>query len=86
MAKGLTQEALAAQAGFDQQQIWKMESGNVSATLASLGRLASALDVSLAELVDVGETSTPLSDEEFVRLLGRLSRGSERPLADCSPT
>jgi AbrB family looped-hinge helix DNA binding protein len=50
--RNLTQEALAELVGVTRQTIAKWESGESTPDLAMAGRLSSALDVTLDELVD----------------------------------
>ena len=50
--KGLTQEALAELAGVTRQTVAKWETGESSPDLDAAGRLASALDVALDDLVN----------------------------------
>jgi transcriptional regulator with XRE-family HTH domain len=49
--RGLTQEQLAARAGLSYKFIGEIERGTGNPTLETLGRLAAALRVDLAELV-----------------------------------
>ena len=48
--QGLTQEALAAQIGFDRKSINRLENGTTAMTLDRIWRVADALDVSIGEL------------------------------------
>lgn len=50
-AAGLTQEALAEKGGFSQQFISDLERGKRDATVVTLCELATALGVSVVELV-----------------------------------
>ena len=51
-AKQMTQEELAHRAGVSARYIGKIERANVSATVTVLGRIAEALEVSPADLVE----------------------------------
>lgn len=52
-ARGLTQVELAAKAGVSRDVIWRIErSHGAVVRLATLGRLAMALDVDLADLAE----------------------------------
>ncbi len=51
--RGLSQEALALMAGISRSAIWKIESGKVSPTLETLEKIAKALDMDFASLIDV---------------------------------
>lgn len=51
--RGLSQEALALMAGISRSAIWKIESGKVSPTLETLEKIAMALDMDFASLIDV---------------------------------
>jgi transcriptional regulator with XRE-family HTH domain len=50
-AKGLSQEALAYEAGIDRTYISALERGVYSATIDMVAKLASVLDVEVAELL-----------------------------------
>ncbi len=51
--KGLSQEELAFKAELSRNAIWKIESGRVSPTIATLEKIAQALDIDFATLTDV---------------------------------
>lgn len=51
-AKGLSQEKLAELAGMDRQAINRIEQGHASPLVDNLIRIAAALNVPLAELVE----------------------------------
>ena len=51
--RGLSQEALALMAGISRSAIWKIESGKVSPTLETMEKIAMALDMDFASLIDV---------------------------------
>ncbi|MEU4171040.1 helix-turn-helix transcriptional regulator [Streptomyces sp. NPDC026665] len=60
--QNLTQEALHLAAGIDRRTLQAVEAGTANPTLATLLRIAHALDVSLAQLVDYGAlTAEPAS-------------------------
>ena len=67
-SQGLTLQVLADMVGTSYTHIWKVENGKVSVGLDLLGRIASALDVPLRELVDPAlvddETLTIVSFKE----------------------
>lgn len=50
--KGLSQEKLAELAGFHPTYIGQLERGEKNATLESVEKIASAMDISLSELFD----------------------------------
>ncbi len=51
--RDLSQQELALRAGVDKNTIWKIESGQVSPTIATLEKIAQALDIDFATLTDV---------------------------------
>lgn len=53
MSKGMTMEALADAAGIDYQQVSRVESGKVNATVSTIYEIALALKVPFSELFDV---------------------------------
>lgn len=53
--RGLSQEALALEAGLSRSAIWKIESGNVSPTLETLEKIAKALNMDFIALMDVSK-------------------------------
>jgi transcriptional regulator with XRE-family HTH domain len=53
--KGLSQEALAGQAGLNRSYLGEVERGCVSPSITTAAKLAQALDVPLAELVEACE-------------------------------
>jgi transcriptional regulator with XRE-family HTH domain len=53
MAKGMSQEALALQAGVDRSYLGRVERGDNNAAVLTLVRIAAALDLSLAELTAI---------------------------------
>lgn len=50
-AKGMSQEQLASRSGVHRVTIARFETGKISPTLATLERLAAALDVTIDQLV-----------------------------------
>lgn len=50
--KGLSQAQLAERVGVDQSQISRMENGDVSPTLKTLGKIADVLGVKTARLIN----------------------------------
>ena len=58
-ARGLTQERLGEIAGFHRTYIGTVEQGKVQVSFVAVARIAKALDVSLAELVDGLEFEPP---------------------------
>lgn len=55
LARGLTQEELAAQAGFSRSYYTQVETGKRNVALLNLYRLARCLQVSLKELLDIDD-------------------------------
>ena len=51
--KGMSQEELALEAGLSRNAIWKIESGRVSPTVITLEKIAAALDMDFATLMDI---------------------------------
>ena len=51
--RDLSQLELANKAGVDKNTIWKIETGQVSPTLETLEKIAMALDMDFASLIDV---------------------------------
>lgn len=51
IARGLSQEAAADAAGMDQSQWWKIESGQVDPSVKTLARVATAVGVSVSDLL-----------------------------------
>ncbi len=51
-ARGLTQATVAKRARITREYVSKLESGRASPTLVTLGRIAKALRVTVAELVE----------------------------------
>lgn len=48
--KGISQQDLAAKCNFEKSNMSRLEAGRVNPTLSTLGKVANALDVTLAEL------------------------------------
>lgn len=72
VARSYSQEAFAALANIDRSAYGKLERGRSVASLATMARIAVALDVPLAELVSGIEL-----DPETVRAWPRMARGPE---------
>ncbi len=53
--KGLSQEELAFRAGVNKNTIWKIETGQVSPTIQTLEKIAQALELDFATLIDVSK-------------------------------
>jgi transcriptional regulator with XRE-family HTH domain len=53
LARGLTQEELAAQAGFSRSYYTQVETGRRNVALLNLTRLAKCLQISLSDLLDI---------------------------------
>lgn len=51
LARGLSQEAAADAAGMDQSQWWKIETGQVDPSVKTLARVASAVGLSVSDLL-----------------------------------
>jgi len=49
-SKGISQQDLAAKCNFEKSNMSRLEAGRVNPTLSTLGKVANALDVTLAEL------------------------------------
>jgi transcriptional regulator with XRE-family HTH domain len=52
LAKGMTMEQLADEAKMDYQQVLRVENGKVNATVSTMHRIATALNVPLSEIFD----------------------------------
>ena len=50
--KGLSQDYLALASGIDRPQISKIEQGKINVTLDTMARLAKALDIKVANLLE----------------------------------
>ncbi len=53
LAKKVKQVDLAYTCNFDKQTLYKIETGKVNLTLKTLLKLASALDVTVIDLIDI---------------------------------
>ena len=53
--KDLSQQELALRAGLYKNTIWKVETGQVSPTIATLEKIALALEIDFATLTDVSK-------------------------------
>ena len=54
--RALTQDDLAAQAGFSRSYYTELETGKRNTSLLNLHKLAECLQVSLSDLLDIGKT------------------------------
>ena len=52
-SKGISQQDLAAACNFEKSNMSRIEAGKTNFTISSLYKISMALDVKLAELVDV---------------------------------
>src|SRR5689334_8779568 len=59
VAKGLSQEALAVDAGIDRTYVSRLERGKENPTVAVLERLTQALDAKIVEFFVVPKTGEP---------------------------
>jgi transcriptional regulator with XRE-family HTH domain len=78
---GLSQQALADRAGLSRRMVTLIEAGDGNASLATLDRLAEALDLTFARLTqayDAGEQSKPVDLWQ-----GEDKRSKARLLASC---
>jgi transcriptional regulator with XRE-family HTH domain len=57
MEKGLSQQNLADRAEIEISQVYRIEKGKTNTTLSTIGALASALDISIAEIFSNLETA-----------------------------
>ena len=64
-SQGLTLQVLASMVGTSYTHIWKIENGKVSVGLDLLGRISSALNVPLRELVDPTRGGIPVTAIEY---------------------
>ena len=55
--KGYSQEELALRAGVNKNTIWKIETGQVSPNIATLEKIAMALEIDFLTLVDVSKVN-----------------------------
>ena len=55
MKKGFSQEELAFKAGINKNTIWKIETNRVSPTVDTLEKIAQALELDFATLIDVSK-------------------------------
>ena len=51
--RDLSQQELALRAGIDKNTVWKIETGQVSPTINTLEKIAKALEIDFATLIDV---------------------------------
>ncbi|MES2904033.1 MAG: helix-turn-helix domain-containing protein [Pseudomonadota bacterium] len=80
--KGLSQVALAEKVGVEQPTIQRWEKGNREPDLSALHRLAEALDVTAASLLD-GSALTASGPRLFVK--GVVAAGVWRPAVESAP-
>ena len=80
--RGLTLDELAKRAGVSRSMLIQIEQKRVNPTLATLVRLAEALDIGLAELVELGARRRVrvVSRDEVVQLWSSPGGGSGRLL------
>ena len=55
IAKGMSQQELAALLDYEKSNMSRLESGNINPTIATLYKVANALKVSLCEIVKVSD-------------------------------
>lgn len=53
--RGMSQEELALKSGLCRSALWKIETGKASPTIASLEKIAKALDMDFQTLTDVSK-------------------------------
>ena len=53
--KGFSQEELAFRAGINKNTIWKIETGRISPTIATLEKICNALGLTFSELTDLSK-------------------------------
>lgn len=82
--KGLSQEDLGFLVGSDASPIGKIERNEANPTVATLAKIADALEMPMYELFEGGETDVE-GDPAFIRikhLLGRMNCGQRRRVAE----
>ncbi|HVY62823.1 MAG TPA: helix-turn-helix transcriptional regulator [Planctomycetota bacterium] len=80
-AAGLSQDDLAHLAGLSRISVGSIERGSSSLTIDTLDKLAAALDVSLAELLDFHRPDVaPRLDPVAAHVLALMRRGSREDL------
>lgn len=80
-ARGLTQKALAREAGLPQPNLCAMECDRQDPTLSTLRRLAAALGIRPGELVDHLPSSPTLDRQAIDRVVRRALSGKPLPAA-----
>ena len=80
-SRGMTQERLAEQAEISPRYLSRLEVGEQSPSIDTLGRLATALDVELWELFDFGHEGTQKELQNTMRKLVRESDEGKLRLA-----
>ena len=53
--RNLSQDELASRAKINKNTIWKIETGQVSPTIQTLEKIAAALEIDFATLIDVSK-------------------------------
>jgi putative transcriptional regulator len=53
MDKGMSQQELAAELDYEKSNMSRLESGTINPTIATLYRVAKALNITLSELLDI---------------------------------
>lgn len=83
-ALGLSQQVLAERANISRRMITLIESGTGNASLGTLDRLAEALQLTLAGLVETNQNGSQLSGEPVDLWQGKDRRSRARLLQSCS--
>lgn len=81
---GLSQQALADRAGLSRRMITLIEAGNGNASLATLDRLAEALQSTFAKLTQAPPGASDRSDEATAIWQGKDERSKARLLESCA--
>lgn len=73
---GLTQATIAKRAGIGNEFVSRLENGQGSPSLDTLGRLAGALDLSVADLFqfDTDSPGQQRTTKKLLRVIGRLGK------------
>ena len=75
LARGISQNQLAKIAGISQAGLSAIESTTKSPSVDTLGRIAEALDIPLARLLDSDYSGTPTSSGVQIPVLGNVQAG-----------
>lgn len=75
LARGISQNQLAKIAGISQAGLSAIESTTKSPSVDTLGRIAEALDIPLARLLDSDYSGTPTSSGVQIPVLGSVQAG-----------